>query len=102
MRSIPRESFNDLGNDPELLEAFDILRQFPTKVPDREMSVDRVAALAVLRAALDQAETSLQDVDLYFDLSREDKATAHRSQPSNIPNRSGGYLGHIEKRRRGV
>jgi hypothetical protein len=68
--------FNDLGNDPELLAAFDHLVQCLKEEPDkRTFDARRLAAWAVLRGALDRAEASSRVEDLRSDLPHGRKAT---------------------------
>jgi hypothetical protein len=46
---------NDLGNDPALLEAFDLLIQTPKALPGTQRSADRAAAMTLLLKATDRA-----------------------------------------------
>lgn len=47
--------FNDLGDDPELLAAFEVLMTVPKAPPGTKMFADRAAAMALLLEASDRA-----------------------------------------------
>ncbi len=57
---------NDLGNDPQLLEAFDLLvRELAADPNKKTFDARRSAAWVVLRDAIYRAESHLQREDRY-------------------------------------
>ena len=67
---------NDLGNDPQLLEAFDFLVKESADRPDsKTFDARRLAAWDVLRAAIRRAEQRSQDEEMCGSSSDMDKVS---------------------------